>query len=191
MTVDFEIDPVEQAKAPRRLNVGCGQWPLLYWTNLDESDDAYADIYQHVPPLPFADGSLDDIYAGHCLEHLSPADARAFLRECYRALAPGGRLGILVPDTREILRRYLAGDRESGVDLAGTRWNVADLNHVCHVFLYSTVQASRHLWSYDETTLHNAMTAAGFVVTGAIDRWHDPRIPVGAWYQMGLDAVKP
>lgn len=175
----------------RRLNVGCGEWPLLYWVNLDASPNVHADIHQQVPPLPFEDGSLDEIYAGHCLEHLSQADAKAFLIECQRCLVPGGKLGIVVPDTREIMARYLRGDIDAVEFPAGVYRPIADLDQVCELFLYSTAQESPHQWSYDLATLKRLLEAHGFIVERQIDRYRDPRIPVGAWYQCGWDAHKP
>jgi predicted SAM-dependent methyltransferase len=180
-----------QALAPTRLNIGCGEWPLLYWTNIDESQNAYADIYQHVPPLPYGDNTLSDIYAGHFLEHLTQDDAGAFLDECWRCLKPGGRLGVLVPDTREILRRYIAGADDKVEWPQGSYVHVSDLDDVCRMFLYSTVQESHHRWSYDLYTLRRLLMKHRFNVTAEIDRHSDPRIPVGAWYQCGWDAVKP
>lgn len=184
------LDPVEQAKASRRLNVGAGRYPLLYWTNLDADASAFADIYQSVPPIPYGDGQLDEIYAGHFLEHLSHEDARAFLVECRRCLVPGGKLGIVVPDTREVMTRWLRGDLDC-IEYPQGVWNaVADLDAVCRLFLYSTVQASPHLWSYDLGTLRRLLESSGFTVTGEIDRFRDPRLGSGQWYQCGLDAVR-
>lgn len=174
-----------------RLNIGCGQHPLPYWTNLDSDPDAIADLYQRVPPIPFDDGTLDEIYAGHMLEHLDYSDATAFLADCYRALVPGGRLGIVVPDTKEIMRRYLAGTVDAVEYPYGVWWDLANLDAVCAMFLYSTVQGSRHQWMYDEQTLAKAMTRAGFKDLTPIDRYRDPRIAQGAWYQFGYDGRKP
>lgn len=180
----------EQAKAGRRLNVGCGQWPLLYWTNLDAAKDAHADIYATVPPIPYPDGSLDEIYAGHFLEHLSEQDATAFLKECHRCLIPSGKLGIVVPDTREIMRRYLREDHDRIEVPRGRYHYMDDLDSICRVFLYSTIQDSPHLWSYDHVTLARKLTQAGFEIVGEIDRWNDPRLGTGQWFQFGYDSVK-
>jgi predicted SAM-dependent methyltransferase len=186
------MSPAElQAHGARRLNVGCGEWPLYYFTNLDADPRLRADIHAAVPPLPFEDGALDDIYAGHFLEHLGPEDATAFLLECFRCLAPGGRLGIVVPDTREIMTRWLNGAIDH-VEFPADVWHpVADLDAICRMFLYSTVQDSGHKWSYDLFTLARLLQSCGFEVTGEIDRYRDPRVTNGAWYGFGLDAKKP
>lgn len=179
-----------EATAKLRLNIGCGDWPLLFWTNLDADPQKPADIHMVVPPLPAASDSLLEIYAGHFLEHLGPDEARFFLRECFRCLRPGGRLGIVVPDTREILRRYLSGFPDA-IEYPRGEWNdITDLDTVCALFLYSTAQDSPHKWSYDRHTLSRYVIEAGFVNITEIDRYRDPRIAQGAWYQFGFDAFK-
>ncbi len=172
------------------VNVGSGEYPLSGFVNIDQDRRMPAEIHQRVPPLPFEDGDVGEVYAGHFLEHLTPKDANLFLSECYRVLVPGGKLGILVPDTREVVRRYLAGEGTMEYPV-GKHRPMADLDEVCAVFLYSTVQKSPHRWSYDLETLRRRLLRAGFYPTAEIDRYSDPRIPVGGWWQCGWDAVKP
>lgn len=174
-----------------RLNVGCGEWPLGHFTNLDSDPASSADILATVPPLPFADASLHEIYAGHFLEHLDYEDGQAFIAECHRVLIPGGALRLVVPDTREIMRRWLTGAIDRVQTDYSTYWPVADLDSLCSLFLYSTVQDSPHRWSYDLGTLRRAVTRRGFEWVGEMDRYTDPRISVGAWYQCGGHFRKP
>ena len=175
----------------KRLNVGCGDYPLPYWINLDGDASKPHDIHSTVPPLPFGDGELDEVYAGHFLEHLSHEDAKAFLAECYRCIKPGGKLGLVVPDTREVLRRYLASAPDAVEWPHGVWWPVADLNAVCALFLYSTVQETPHRWSWDDSTLSRAMYLAGFRKINPFDRYRDPRIAQGAWYNLALEGERP
>lgn len=173
-----------------KLNVGCGHHPLAGWCNLDADPSCAPDLVATVPPLPFADDELDEIYMGHVLEHLTREDAVTLLAECARCLQPGGRLGVLVPDMRAIMGTWLGGVPARVEYPLGTWHDCRDLDAVCHLFVFSTVQDSLHRWAYDLTTLARALTAAGLRVTTTIDRFSDPRIPVGAWYQCGWDAVK-
>lgn len=179
-----------QATACRRVCVGSGQHPMAYWTNIDDDADALADVRARVPPLPCEDESLDDVYAGHFLEHLLPGEAGIFLEECRRCLIKGGRLGLVVPDTREIMKRYVRGDLDEMEYPRGTWRKVRDLDEVCALFLYSTVQASQHQWSYDLVTLKRLVEKHRFTVVGEINRFSDPRVALGAWYQIGIDCIK-
>ena len=174
-----------------KVNVGCGSHPLLYWDNIDSDGAAFADKYVSVPPMPYGDGEVDEIFAGHFLEHLTQEEAVEFLAECRRVLVPKGKLGIVVPDTEEVMRRHFDHTADGRVQYPKGTWlDVHDLNDMCHLFLYSTAQDSHHQWSYNHNTLARLLVANGFSIAGEINRWMDPRITVGAWYQFGLDAVK-
>ena len=183
-----------------RVNVGCGAWPLPGWINIDEvrvksMTTAKIGVFASVPPLPFPDGCLEEIYAGHFVEHLPRFRAVEFIAECHRCLKPGGLLGIVVPDTRAVMEAYVTG-RKRMVELPAVPgqesvWVDTDcLDDICSLFLYSTVQDSPHQWSYDLNTLRRLVSEGGFKIGEEINRWFDRRIPLGAWYQCGLDATK-
>jgi predicted SAM-dependent methyltransferase len=56
----------------------------------------------------FADGSVDEIYASHILEHLGyQAHLPRALRELWRVLKPGGVARISVPDFEILCRQFL------------------------------------------------------------------------------------
>jgi len=172
-------------------------WPLPGFVNLDVAESKAADVRADCLRLPFLDGSLDEIYAGHVVEHLERGEAAAFVAECLRCLRPGGALGVVVPDTRAIMSRYVNGPallvefHPCAPVLMEPRWvSTDDLDDVCAGFLYSTLQDSGHKWSYDARTLGRLLGEGGFRIEREINRWFDPRIPVGAWYQCGLQAVK-
>lgn len=173
-----------------RLNIGCGMHPLLNYCNIDDSPDAIADLLWSVPPIPYPDGSLDEIFAGHYLEHLTQDEADDFLIECHRCLRVGGKLGIVVPDTYEVMRRYVTRETARMEFPRGQWHDLTDLDEINYLILFSTVQPSNHKWAYDSTTLWRLLEHHHFRVTGEINRWLDPRVSVGAWYQMGLDSVK-
>ena len=175
-----------------KLNMGCGPHYMAGWTNIDADEAVHADA--HADVLEFLDrldaGEVSEIYAGHFLEHLAQPDAARFLAECYRVLEPGGVCAIVVPDMREVLKRYVAQAIDE-IPYADRIWRLSDLDDVCGWFLYGSVSASRHLWSYDEFTLRRAMHAAGFTELKRIDRYRDARLVVPAWFQAGYEGRKP
>jgi SAM-dependent methyltransferase len=63
-------------------------------------------------PLPYADGTVDEIRASHVLEHYPFRQVPEIVAEWVRVLKCGGKLRIAVPDLAEISRRYLAGEQQ-------------------------------------------------------------------------------
>ena len=59
-----------------------------------EANLPFADVTVNEisPPLPYADASLDLVYALSVLTHLPEELQHAWVRECRRVLKPGGRL---------------------------------------------------------------------------------------------------
>lgn len=176
-----------------RLNIGSGDLPMRMpgWVNVDQAPYTGVNLVLKVPPLPWESDTVSEIYAGHFLEHLERSQGAEFLAECYRVLQPGGRLGILVPDMAECFRRYIADEAAPAEFPAGHHRDLRDLDDLNEMIIFSTVQPSHHQWSYDLVTLRRALEHAGFDVGDEIDRFQDPRVAVGAWYQFGLDAIKP
>jgi predicted SAM-dependent methyltransferase len=171
--------PRFRTRAPVRINLGCGKRKLDGFINVDRDNSRSPDVCAEASDYlhGITDETVDEVYAGHFLEHLERDDGLQILREVYRVLKPAGKVGLVVPDTHEIMRRICAGE--------------LDLDEACSYYLYSTVQPSRHRWSYDERTLARLLEEARFVVDKPIDRWNDPRLVAGVWWQCGLDAVKP
>jgi predicted SAM-dependent methyltransferase len=174
-----------------KINLGCGQYKLRGFRNVDADPACCPDVVATVPPLPFTDGEADEVYCGHLLEHFPRAEGLRLLRECYRVLQPGGQLGVVVPNTRLILRRWMGGATTTDVGPDGRTYAVADLDDVCALWLFSTCQASPHRWAYDATTLERIVEEAGFRITGVIDPRRDPRLSNGNWYNLGCQAERP
>jgi len=77
-------------------NLGCGSDIKPGWVNIDVRDGPGVDMVLDISQsLPFADQSVDEIYASHVLEHiLYYGDV---VHECHRMLKVGGRLEIRAP----------------------------------------------------------------------------------------------
>ena len=116
------------------VNVGCGDQPLPGFVNLDLDRDA--DLKLDVRRgLPFADGTVDGIHSEHFVEHLTQGELLAFLRECRRALRPGGVVRVATPDLAEIVRCYIDPDwhERCGLKDYGYDWlaNPCEMLNVC------------------------------------------------------------
>lgn len=94
-----------------KLNIGSGpDSPQLEgFTAIDRAQGREAF------PLPYADGSVDEIYASHVLEHFGLAEVQLVLNEWARVLKPGGRMRVGVPDFRWCAQQYLSGQSEAPI----------------------------------------------------------------------------
>ncbi len=110
---------VRQRFAGRRdlkVHFGCGPVKKEGWLNTDLWPGPWArpDFCLDVSrTLPFENGSVIEIYSEHLFEHLAyPKIALHFLDECFRSLAPAGKMTIGVPDVAPLISEYIAaGDR--------------------------------------------------------------------------------
>jgi predicted O-linked N-acetylglucosamine transferase (SPINDLY family)/predicted SAM-dependent methyltransferase len=91
-----------------RLHIG-GQDRKDGWKILNIQPGPHVDFVGDCTDLSrFADGSVDEIYASHVLEHLSyQGELGKALAEFYRVLRPGGAAKISVPDFERLCRVFL------------------------------------------------------------------------------------
>ena len=90
------------------LNLGCGARYHPAWTNIDIAPHGPGVIAHDLSAgIPLPDASFDVVYHSNVLEHMRRADARLFMRECYRVLRPGGVLRVGVPDLERMSNLYL------------------------------------------------------------------------------------
>ena len=70
-----------------KLNLGCNDFKLKGFINIDIDPRVNPDVVADVCKLPYEDNSVEEIYAGHVLEHI-PMYIDA-LKEWHRVLQPG------------------------------------------------------------------------------------------------------
>ena len=92
-----------------RLNIGCGSQRLDGYINIDRYS-RYSQIKTSAERLPFKDGSVEEIYASHIIEHLAPSALNDTLNEWCRVLKPGGQIVLRCPNFELYLREWLEGD---------------------------------------------------------------------------------
>ncbi len=138
------------------LHLGCADRYLDGWCNIDYARpgrrlDLRWDLRRG---LPFPDGSVDAIFSEHVLEHIPYPQVLGLLRECYRALRPGGVCRIGVPDFERYARSYLGDDPL--IDHVRPHCPTRALAVAETFFLHG------HRSSYDSVTLSTMAEAGGF-----------------------------
>ncbi|MFE9424022.1 class I SAM-dependent methyltransferase [Kitasatospora sp. NPDC006697] len=116
-------------------------------------------------PLPFADRSVDWVYAEHLIEHIPLPVAVGWLREVRRILRPGGTLRLTTPD----LAQYIEGYQDSRDGFFKRHRRRLKLMRVGppmperKAFMLNQIfYHYGHRWIYDEAELRHALTSAGF-----------------------------
>lgn len=97
-----------------KLHLGCGKRYLPGYVHIDMADFPHIDYRQRIEDLSgFADNSVDEIYACHCLEHFDRHQVPAVLAEWARVLKTpsggleGGTIRLAVPDFQAAAEHYM------------------------------------------------------------------------------------
>jgi predicted SAM-dependent methyltransferase len=116
---------VGESGAAVKLNLGCADRYVEGWHNVDHEPcphprDETVDL---TGPLPWPDGSIELVYAGHLLEHLTYEQCRTLLVGLRDLMVPGGQLMAIGPDMA-LVESLGTGDRHEVDELrhGGHRW---------------------------------------------------------------------
>ena len=116
-----------------KLNIGAGSTVIEGFTPIDRK------LGSEAFPLPYADGSVDEIRASHILEHFTFGDASKAMEEWSRVLKPGGRIRISVPDVDKVLKDetpnrlfYLMGGQMHADDIHKSAYDRNRLTALMH-----------------------------------------------------------
>lgn len=90
-----------------KLNLGGRGTKIDGFLTVDLSTEHDVDIRSDVSDLSmFKDGTVDEIYASHVLEHFPHTRTQAVLSEWCRVLRNGGKLFVSVPDFERAIELY-------------------------------------------------------------------------------------
>jgi SAM-dependent methyltransferase len=109
-------------------------------------------------PLPFDDGSVELIHCSHTLEHITKAEAKNLLRDCYRMLVPGGIITLCVPDMDIFIDCHLSGDWSAHPDHLHR-----DLNYCAAGDEFPGDHPWRHKYMWCWESLAYVLEALGYV----------------------------
>jgi predicted SAM-dependent methyltransferase len=158
--------PLNAAKAPIQLHLGCWKRHIPGFIHVDLCDLPHIDYKHGVDSLPmFQDSSVDLIYTSHVFEYFDRQEAVAVLKEYRRVLKIGGTLRIAVPDFEALLEVYHRTNDLSRIlgPLFG-RMIINENTDSPHTLYHKTV--------YDFHSLKAVLEANGFVNVRRYD-WRD------------------
>jgi predicted SAM-dependent methyltransferase len=148
----------------RKLQLGAGESNPDGWLNSDIEPTKGQIYLDAAAPYPFANGSFQYIFAEHLIEHLTWEKGLAMLKECYRALAPGGKIRIITPNLIKLVELLSRGDAEAKELMAAQRrlFGWPDTPVMAAYILNKVVREWGHQFIYDPTTLRKTLALAGF-----------------------------
>ena len=149
----------------RKVQIGAGTFNYAGWLNTDIEPTGGQVYLNAAGTFPLPDRSVQYIFGEHVIEHLTYEEGLSMLRECYRVLAPGGKVRLATPnllkylelfqDQRtEAMNRYIEGK---------LRWNAwPPTPHPASQVLNGELRSYGHKFVYDPATLIDSLTQAGF-----------------------------
>jgi hypothetical protein len=160
---------------PLRVNLGSGTLVMADYVNVDARSLPGVDLVADVVEPGFPEGSIDELYAAHLLEHFPDEQLRRQVLPSWLAmLKPGGLLRVVVPDSESMLRRHAAGT-----------FSFEDLRLM--TYGGQEYQGDYHFTMFTPVSLAALLESVGFdgVTVAANDR------PNGVCFEMELHAHKP
>ena len=143
-----------------KLHIGCGFKRLEGWEHVDARAECNPDHVADVLELPFDDGSAEEVYFSHGLEHIRRPQVLDALNEWRRVLVAGGILRLALPDFQVISGLY-HDEKVHLVRLQGMLWGQQDYN------------GNTHYCGWDYETLAHTLHEAGFY---SIQRWEPEKV---------------
>lgn len=185
------------------LHLGCGSDVRQGWVNVDLTLDVPTQLGKETffinhdlrEGLPLAPESCRFIYSSHFFEHLELKHGIGLMRDCYRALEPGGVFRIVLPDLPLLFSRYLDGN-SSFFDLI-ERTGVAQegepgTKSLIDCINYGVYQFGEHKQIYDKEKLNLILKRIGFrsVTTSVHKDGMDPNVDLRLQYSFYMEATK-
>lgn len=94
-----------------RVNLGCGHLPLDAYVNVDMRELPGVDAVATVTDLPFGEGSIEELFSAHLVEHFPLEQMEREVLPYWRSrIRPGGTLRMVLPDAGAMLDGFAAGE---------------------------------------------------------------------------------
>jgi predicted SAM-dependent methyltransferase len=196
-----------QGRKGLKVHLGCGDDLRAGWVNIDldprtgilppgtSAAGTFYIAHDLRRGLSLEDGSCDLIYSSHVLEHLDPRHGLHLMRECHRALRPGGLFRAALPNFRGLFDAYLKGDA-GYLDLVDIRKALPYLEPGTESLVdyvnYGVYQNGEHRCIYDEEKLLRILRCVGFASAEATTYQEDldPASPLRRRYSFYVSAFR-
>lgn len=176
-------EKLQFTQQPVRLNLASGTDIRDGWINLDAVAWPIARrapdlIWEAHQPIPFADNSVDEIYAGYLFLHVEPTRHDGLLADIRRVMKPGARLVVGEVDMAILLPRWLANPSDKY--LSGLVWGEQGDVHGAELATWD-----KHNQGFTEASLVSFLARGGFKTSKRI-QVHGP----GVWYELTIETWK-
>jgi predicted SAM-dependent methyltransferase len=167
------------AHSVRKLQLGAGVHAPAGWLNTDiapSRDQIYLDAIQQ---YPFPDGSFQYIFSEHMIQALPWEGGVAMLKECYRVLAPGGKLRVVTPNLAKLVRLLTKNPDAETQEFIAAKLRVTGWPETAVTAAYIFNRQGHdwgHQFLYDPATLRKSLELAGFkqITEYHVDEKTDP-----------------
>ena len=141
--------------------------------------------------LPMEEGCASLVYSSHFFEHLDFETGLKMMRDCYRALRPGGRFRIVLPNLPAIFDAYLRRNTEWLSLLDQFLW-VPEFKTLVDFVNYGAYQYGEHKYIYDTEKLQVVLKGLGYstVEASVHEDGLDPDNEVRRRYSFYTNAIK-
>lgn len=150
----------------RRLHIGCGDNRLNGWLNSDWHPSSPEVLHLDAcVTFPFSAEAFDYVFSEHMIEHISYAQGKDMLRECFRVLKPMGKLRVATPDLKFLIELYALTKSKRQEEYI--RWATDIYITGCSGYedtfvINNFVRNWGHQFIYDEKVLRDSLQQAGF-----------------------------
>ena len=188
--------------AVRRLEIGPGMTALSGFETLNvRYSPGVTYVANASARLKFSEGTFDEIFASHVLEHMPWYQVEGVILEWVRILKPGGKLTIWVPDGYKVAKSWV--DFEDGGSAHGMRrdsWYKFNDEHSVvrwvngRIFSYgdglgTLGHPNWHLAVFSESYLHETFAKAGLLAISTLSS--EERLGNGhGWIEIGVSGRK-
>ena len=135
-----------------KINIG-GKEKKEGWKILNIQDEEHVDFHGDISDLSqFENGSVEEIYASHVVEHVDQNKIKETLKGIHRVLKNGGKFYVSVPDMEILCRIFMSKEAPKKAKFHAMRM----------MFGGQIDEYDYHYFGWNYEFLHDYLTEAGF-----------------------------